>query len=169
MSTNTENLVLTDVQIRQKIRRIAYEIYENNYSEKELILAGIIDHGYELARCIADMLTEISPIKVKLIHIDLDKLAPTQSEITLDCKIEDVKNKVVILVDDVLNTGRTLAYSLKPFLNVKIKRLEIAVLVNRSHTQFPMYSKYTGYELATTINEHVKVDLKGKKYSVILQ
>ncbi len=169
MSTSTENLVLTDVQIRQKIRRIAYEIYENNYNEKELILAGIVDHGYELARCIADMLTEISPLKVKLIHIDLDKLAPTQSEISLDCDIEEVKNKVVILVDDVLNTGRTLAYSLKPFLNVKIKRLEIAVLVNRSHTQFPMSSKYTGYELATTINEHVNVNLKGKKYSVILQ
>ncbi|MEJ2005218.1 MAG: phosphoribosyltransferase family protein [Cyclobacteriaceae bacterium] len=168
MSTD-ENLVLNDVQIRQKIRRIAYEIYENNYDEKELIVAGIVDHGYELARLIADVLEEISPLKVKLIHIDLDKLAPTQSEIVLDCETDSLKNKVIILVDDVLNTGRTLAYSLKPFLKIKVKRLEIAVLVNRSHTQFPMSSKYTGYELATTINEHVKVDLKGKKFSVILQ
>lgn len=169
MSNVNGNLILNDVQIRRKIRRIAYEIYENNYNEKEVIIAGICEQGYALAQLIADQVGQVSPLKVKLIHIDLDKLAPTQSEISLDCKERDLLNKVIILVDDVLNTGRTLAYSLKPFLKVKVKRLEIAVLVNRSHTQFPMSTQYTGYELSTTINDHVKVDLSGKNLSVFLQ
>jgi pyrimidine operon attenuation protein/uracil phosphoribosyltransferase len=169
MSENGKNIILNDVQIRRKIRRMAYEIYENNYNEKEVVLAGIVDHGYELARQLSEALAEISPLDVKLIHITLDKSAPTQSTIELDHDIAGLKNKVIILVDDVLNTGRTLAYSLKPFLTIKIKRLEIAVLVNRSHAQFPMSSVYTGYELATTINDHVNVNLKGKKFSVILQ
>ena len=161
--------ILNDEQIRQKIRRIAYEIYENNYGEKELVMAGIVEQGFELARLIAAALEQISPIKVRLIKVNLDKFAPTQSEISLDCDEKELKNKSIVLVDDVLNTGRTLAYSLKPFLKVKVKRLEIAVLVNRSHTQFPVSTQYTGYELATTINEHVKVELGNQKLSVFLQ
>ena len=164
-----EELILTEETIRQKIRRMAFEIYENNFQEKEIILAGIYDKGYILADFIKKELEEISPIKATKIKVDLDKFAPLQSEITLDCDPKVLKNKAVILIDDVLNTGRTIAYSLKPFLNVKVKKIEVAVLVNRSHSTFPILCKYTGYELATTINEHVEVILSGPKLAVYLR
>lgn len=160
----TETLILTEDQIDQKIKRIAFEIFENNFKEKEIILAGIYDKGYELADLLAKALEKIASFKVRLIAVKLDKFAPTQSNITLDCKEKDLANKCIVLIDDVLNTGRTIAYSLKPFLNIKVKKIETAVLVNRSHTQFPISCEYTGYKLSTTLNEHVDVQLnKGQK------
>ncbi len=164
-----KSLILTDDQVRKKIKRIAFEIYENNFKEKELVLAGIMDKGYALAEMLEKALGEVSDIKLTLIGIKLDKFKPTQSEISLTCELEDLKNKTIILIDDVLYTGRTLAYSLKPFLNIRVKKIETAVLVNRSHTQFPISTQYTGYELATSIKEHVEVQLeKGQKAVYLL-
>lgn len=162
-------LILTDEQVRRKIRRMAYEIYENNYTAKEIILAGIMDQGYELAKLLSNELEDISPLKTTLVSISLDKAKPTQSALELDIDEKSLLNKSVVIVDDVLNTGRTLAYSLKPFLKVKIKRLEVAVLVNRSHAQFPVSARYCGYDLSTTINDHVLVKLSQKKLEVFLQ
>ncbi|UII21816.1 phosphoribosyltransferase family protein [Fulvivirga ligni] len=164
-----KSLILADDQVRQKIKRMAYEIYENNFQEKEVILAGIHEQGYQLAKLLQSDLTKIASFKVSLIGVTLDKFAPTQSDISLDCDTKDIKGKCIVLIDDVMNTGRTMAYSLKPFLNVKVKKIETAVLVNRSHTQFPISTKYAGYELATTINDHVAVELDKNKTAVYLQ
>lgn len=164
-----KGLILTDAQVRQKIKRIAFEVFENNFQEKEIILAGVLDQGYELAQLLKKELEDIAPFQVLLIKVKLDKFAPTQSEITLDCDTKMVKNKCVVLIDDVMNTGRTMAYSLKPFLNIKVKKIETAVLVNRSHTQFPISTQYAGYQLATTINEHVEVQLKSDRKEVFLR
>ena len=131
-------LILNDTEVRRKIRRMAHEIYEHNYKEKELVLAGILEQGYQLAELLAAELKVISPLKVVLVEVALDKAKPTQGTIDLSVEEKSLKNKSIILVDDVLNTGRTLAYSLKPFLKVKVKRLEVAVLVNRSHGEFPI-------------------------------
>ncbi len=161
-------LILAHAQLKQKIRRIAFEIYEQNFKEKVIIVAGIDGQGYVLAKQIVKELENISPAEVKLVKVTLDKLAPQQSEVMLDCEIKEVKKKTIVLVDDVLNTGKTLAYGLKPFLNIEVKKIEIAVLVNRSHANFPIYPMYTGYELATTINDHVEVIL-GKESAVYLK
>jgi pyrimidine operon attenuation protein/uracil phosphoribosyltransferase len=80
-----------------------------------------------------------------------------------------LRNKVIVLLDDVLNTGRTLAYSLKPFLNVEIKKLHTAVLVDRNHKQFPIAADYIGYALSTTIQEHIEVVLEdNERFGVYL-
>ncbi|MEM9298629.1 MAG: phosphoribosyltransferase family protein [Bacteroidota bacterium] len=163
----SRTLILNEVQIQQKIKRIAFEIYENNFKEKELVIAGVKDQGYKLAELICIALKDICPIKPILISITLDKLKPTQSEILFSEKIDRCKNKSILLVDDVLNTGRTLAYSLKPFLKVRVKKIEVAVLVNRSHTEFPISAKYTGFELSTSIMEHVQVVLEEKESSAV--
>ena len=157
---NKKNLILNDNQVRQKLKRMAYEIVENNFNEKEIILAGIWLQGYKVAELIKNELDKIAQFSIVLLKIELDKELPTQSEIRLDKTIDIVENKVVIIIDDVLNTGRTMAYSLKPFLNLKVKKIETASLVNRSHTAFPLSSTYTGYELSTTINNHVLVEMK---------
>ncbi|MCU0356602.1 MAG: phosphoribosyltransferase [Cyclobacteriaceae bacterium] len=160
--------ILDQAQVKQKIRRMAFEIYEENFREKVIIMAGIDGQGYVLAKMLTKELEAISPAEIRLVKVTLDKQAPQQSEVTLDCEIKDVRKKSIVLVDDVLNTGRTLAFGLKPFLSTEVKKIETAVLVNRSHTNFPIYPMFTGYQLATTINDHVEVVL-GKESSVYLR
>jgi pyrimidine operon attenuation protein/uracil phosphoribosyltransferase len=162
------SLILDAVQVKQKIRRMAHEIFEHNFNEKVIVIAGIEGQGYVLARLLIKEVESISPIKTILVKVTLDKSAPQQTEVTLDYKLRDLEKKCIILVDDVLNTGRTFAYGLKPFLNIEVKKIETAVLVNRSHTLFPIYPQYTGYELATTIRDHVEVTL-GKEKAVYVR
>ena len=123
--------------------------------------------GKVLAQRLAAELSAISPIHVIIVKVLMDKQSPLKSEITLDVKPDELKKKNVVLVDDVLNTGRTLAHGMKPFLAIEIKKIEVAVLVNRSHTLFPVQPNYTGYELSTTLSDHVEVVL-GKKSAVYL-
>ena len=98
----------------------------------------------------------------------LNKLAIIQSEVKLDVAIKDIKKKCIVIIDDVLNTGRTLAYAFKPFLELEVKKIEVAVLVNRSHTLYPVQPTYTGYQLGTTLTDHVEVKL-GKDAAVYLR
>ena len=161
-------MILDGAQVKQKIRRIAFEIYENNFKEKTIVIAGVDGQGYVLAKLLAKEIESISTIEAKLVKVSLDKLAPQQGEVILDCDVKEVRKKSIILVDDVLNTGRTLAYGLKPFLDIEVKKIETAVLVNRSHANFPIYPQYTGYVLATTIKDHVEVVL-GKESAVYLK
>jgi pyrimidine operon attenuation protein/uracil phosphoribosyltransferase len=163
-----KNLILDATQIRQKIKRMAFEIYEHNVREKSIVIAGIEGQGYILAKLLSKEVESISTLKTTLVKVSLDKAIPQQSEVILDCDLKVIRKKCIILVDDVLNTGRTFAYGLKPFLNIEVKKIEIAVLVNRSHTLFPIYPQYTGYELATTLTEHVEVVL-GKENAVYLK
>lgn len=161
-----KTLVLNTVQIQQKIRRMAFEVYGNNAKEKLLILAGIEGQGHVFAKILAKEIKAIAGIEVQVVKVSVDKLAETQSEVAIDAT-SSFKKKVVILVDDVLNSGRTLAYAMKPFLETGVKKMEVAVLVNRSHTLFPITPTYTGYELSTTLTDHVEVKL-GKDASVHL-
>lgn len=165
--TATRTQVLDHNQVRQKIRRMAFQIYESNFSEKSLVIAGIDGQGYALAREIARELGEVSPLKSALARVLINKDTPEVGEVTLNIEASQVKKKVVILVDDVLNSGRTLAYGMKPFLSMEVKKIEVAVLVNRSHPKFPIQPQYTGYELSTTLSEHVTVVL-GEKSVVYL-
>ena len=165
--TLKKNLVLEDAQVRQKIRRMAYEIFENNFDEKIIVLAGVAGQGYALAQLLEKELLTISPLQVITAKVMVDKEAPQKSDVSLDMNLDDLKKKVIVLIDDVLNTGRTLAYGMKPFLSIEVKKIEVAVLVNRSHPLFPVQPNYTGYELSTTLTDHVEVVL-GKKSAVYL-
>lgn len=160
-------LVLNHKQIHQKITRIAYEIYERNVKEEELIFAGLTGMGYAFAELLIKKMEEISPIRIKLIKVLLDKVDPKVGEVGLS---EDVplRDRAVVMVDDVLNTGKTLAYGMGPFLEAGVRKMEVAVLVNRSHKLFPVAPDYTGYDLATTLSEHITVKLDPKESTVHL-
>ncbi|SEJ49545.1 pyrimidine operon attenuation protein / uracil phosphoribosyltransferase [Dyadobacter koreensis] len=158
-SITTHRQILTSLQTRQKIRRIAFEIYEQNFEEKEIILAGIVGEGYEFAKVLSQELKSISPLDVKLIELRFDKTINQQSEIHFDDDTVQVENQVVVVVDDVLNTGRTLAFALEPFLKVQMKKVQVAVIVDREHHKFPISADYVGYSLSTTISERVEVIL----------
>lgn len=166
MSEN-QSLVLNHRQIGQKITRMAYEIYERNSSEEEIFFAGISGMGKIFADLLAEKLQSISPLRASVMEVILDKNSLVQGEVRLSSN-SNLENKCLILVDDVLNTGKTLAYALKPFLEIPIKKMELAVLVNRSHKLFPVSADYTGLELSTTLNEHIAVDLTKESYTVHL-
>ena len=158
--SDTKNLILNRQQTLQKIRRMTYQIYENNLDESEIIFAGVQDRGYLLAKLLYSDFQQIADIPAHLISVTLDKFAPTQSEVRLDCEIDFVRNKTLILIDDVLNTGRTFAYTLRPFLKTEIKKLQTAVLVDRGgHKLFPLSADYSGFELSTTLRQHIHVEL----------
>lgn len=159
MKTKEATQILNKEQTIQKINRISHEILERNFSENEIVLAGVDPSGCILSDMIAAKLKSISDITISQISVTLDKNAPLQSEITLNCDLSTISKKVVILVDDVLNTGRTLAYSFKPFLSADVKKLQVAVVVDRDHKTFPVHADYVGYSLSTTLQEHIKVVL----------
>lgn len=143
----------------QKIKRIAFEIYEQNFEEKEIILAGIAGQGYNFAVAIAQFLSEISAQKISLAKLSLDKSKTTQPDIKIESDVDTFENKTIVIADDVLNTGRTLAFCLRPFLSIPTKKIQVAVLVDRNHPLFPISADYVGYALSTTISDHVKVSL----------
>lgn len=162
-------LILNEQQIQQKINRIAYQILEDNITEKEIVLAGIWDRGYKIALRLQKVLAEISELHVILVKIELDKNA---SKLTATAEPEPakVKNKVIILVDDVLNSGKTLAYGFGVFLNTPHKKIRTVVLVDRSHKIFPISTDYVGLQMATVLKEHVDVviDVDGQTDGVYL-
>ena len=157
-------LILNKAQIAQKIRRMAYEIYEQNYEEKNLVLAGIDSMGLKLSELIKKELEEISELSIHLVRIDIDKEASSQPQVELS-NLPKKDDFALIIVDDVLNSGRTLIYALDPFLKMNLKKIQTAVLVNRSHNKFPIAVDYKGLELGTTIQEHIEVQLDKKDCS----
>ncbi|KPQ16317.1 phosphoribosyltransferase family protein [Algoriphagus formosus] len=159
--------VLNDKQIRQKITRMAFEIYERNLHTKGVVFAGVTGMGLILSELLAKELSHISELQVEQLEVQLDKSDVANSKISLSQNL-DLTGKSLILVDDVLNTGRTVAYAMKPFLQEEISKMELAVLVNRAHGLFPLRPDYTGFELSTTLNEHIRVDLSSSSYSVHL-
>lgn len=163
----TTTHILNHRQIEQKIRRMAYQIYESNSNEQEIILAGIMSSGYELAQKIEKDLTAISPIKVQLCQVKIDKKNPLSTPVESSLKREEFENKVVVLADDVLNSGSTLIYGAKFFLEVPLKKLQTLVLVDRSHKSYPIQTNFKGISLSTSLSETVKVSF-GKEYKVEL-
>ncbi|MBL4715383.1 MAG: phosphoribosyltransferase [Bacteroidetes bacterium] len=162
MATGTIQL-LDHHQIDQKINRIAYQIYESNYKEKEIVLAGIAPRGIIVAKMLSERLAAISTIKIHILNIDIDETDPAKSKVSESNLEKTINNKVVILVDDVLNTGRTLTYGLGYFLNYSCKKIQTAILVDRNHKKFPIAADFVGLSLATTLQEHVNVKFNKKE------
>ena len=139
---------------------MAYEILENNIDEEMIILAGIRESGRVVARNIQKMLGEISSLKTELITITLDKREP--KEVVLN-KSFDITGKVIGVIDDVANSGKTLLYALKPFLEFQPKKIQTLVLVDRKHKAFPVQADYVGLSIATTLQEHIYVEVNNEE------
>jgi len=144
-------------KITAKLKRIAYEIVEKNYDEQELYLLGIKQRGTVMANILAEHIRAISGIKVILNTVFIEKRNPLEEDIDLAKKVKELNEKVVILVDDVADTGRTLCYAIKPLLNYLPKKIQVAVLIDRMHKLFPIQADYVGVQLSTNLNEYVKV------------
>ena len=157
-SVHTKTEILDAEAVRRKIRRMALQVAEQNAGEKEVIIAGIVGNGETVAQCIADELKKISSFKTTVVTIQLNKRA--LGEVTLQPSL-DIDQQIIIIADDVANTGKTMFYALKPFLNASPKKIQTLALVERSHKLFPIQTDYTGLSIATTLQEHITVETEG--------
>jgi pyrimidine operon attenuation protein/uracil phosphoribosyltransferase len=167
MKTNPSHIILNAEQIQQKTKRMAYQILEDHLNEDELILVGVQKSGYAFAEAIATQLESIAQFKISLGNISINKKNPIEA-IQTSLKTEDYQGKAVVIIDDVLNSGATLIYAVKHFLEVPLKQLKTAVLVDRSHKRFPVKADYKGLSLSTSLQETVQVEF-GKKARVVLK
>ncbi len=152
--------ILSKAVVEKKMIRMAYEILENNLDEESIVLAGIKENGVVMAQSIFHQLNKICDKKIELIIVSLNKKLP--AEVVIDSPI-DFNDKVIILIDDVANSGKTLLYALKPFIQFHPKKIQTLVLVERSHKKFPVSPDYVGLSIATTIAEHIYVKVEGKE------
>ncbi|MCF6350998.1 MAG: phosphoribosyltransferase [Flavobacteriaceae bacterium] len=153
----SKSIILTNEQIKHKIKRIAYQIYENNVTEKEIIIAGIVDNGYIFAEKLKKELKKICKIKIQLCQVTVNKKQPIKNNIKTSLKPEQYTDLSLVLVDDVLNSGATLIYAVKHFLDTPLKQFKTAVLVNRDHKKYPIKADFKGISLSTSIQEHITV------------
>lgn len=152
--------ILNEQQIKQKITRLAYEIAEQHTGESDLILAGINNNGLHFARLIYDSLSKIISGNIIVANLRINPADPLSSPITIDLPPQSLQGKCIIITDDVANTGRTIYYALKPLLEVLPKKVEVAVLVDRTHKHFPVLVNYVGLSLATTLMENIDVRIR---------
>ncbi|MFS4494752.1 phosphoribosyltransferase family protein [Maribacter sp. 2308TA10-17] len=163
-----QNKILSHQQIQHKVRRIAYQIYEANVDETEIVLAGIDGGGLSFAKKIQSVLQNITKANILLCKVSMDKSNPLESGVKTSITEEEYLNKSIVLIDDVLNSGTTLIYGVQHFLKTPLKQLKTAVLVNRNHKKYPVKADYKGISLSTSLQEHVKVEFKAKNDSVSL-
>jgi pyrimidine operon attenuation protein/uracil phosphoribosyltransferase len=152
-----KNYILSPEVAARKLKRMAFEILENNFGETRFILAGIRESGTAIAKKIQDLLKEIAGMPTELITVSLDKKNP--GEVTLSHHPE-MQDRVIILIDDVCNSGKTLLYAIKPFLDSHPKKIQTLVLVERSYNAFPVKPDYVGLSVATTLQEHIYVEVE---------
>ncbi|MES2589696.1 MAG: phosphoribosyltransferase family protein [Bacteroidota bacterium] len=151
-------IVLNHTQIQQKISRIAHEIIENTFDEKKIFIAGICGNGFLIAKEIQEIIKTNSEIETSIFEISLDKENPLSSEIKASFDISSFKNEYLILVDDVVNSGKTMQYALTKILENPTKNIKTVALVDRTHRRFPIKCDYVGLTLSTTIKNRVEVD-----------
>lgn len=141
----------------RKLQRMAYEIAERNTGVHSLVLAGVHENGMHIAVLLQGMLAAIGLRTADIVEIQLDKRHPTTVTLSKDIPID---GQTIILVDDVANSGKTLLYALKPFLQKHPARIQTLVLVDRAHKAFPMQPDYVGLSLSTTLQEHIFVEVE---------
>lgn len=153
----TKTLVLSQDEVVLKIQRIAWEIYEKHFEAEKIILVGIANSGYWLAQELQAVLKSITNQEVVLIEMEIHKKDPLNNPCRLNADIGSLKNQSVVLIDDVLNSGRVLMYGAKHLLDQPLKKLTTAVLIDRNHKRFPIKADVKGLSLSTSLNEHVEV------------
>jgi pyrimidine operon attenuation protein/uracil phosphoribosyltransferase len=165
----TSSLILDNESVNKKIDRITHQIIEENFNEKELIIIGVSKNGFLIAEKITKLLNQLNKsLKVDLTELYINKTKPLKESIEIKPNLS-CENKKVILIDDVLNSGRTLMHAAAYVINLGIKKMNTIVLVDRRHRLFPIKADWVGLTLSTTIQEHIRVDFKKGNILVYLE
>ncbi|MCH8545850.1 MAG: phosphoribosyltransferase [Cryomorphaceae bacterium] len=163
MQTPT-GLIMDASRIKRSLTRMAWQIYENHHLEEQVILAGIQGRGVDVMQRLADILEEIATFSVKRVIVDIDKSEPWTSDVVFkELDFTLLSSVPIVLVDDVLNSGKTIIYAMSPLIRHEMKKLSLAVLVDRSHKRFPLQGNVVGLRLSTSSHEHVRVSFTGEE------
>tara|TARA_B100000927_G_C16444778_1_gene461301 strand:+ start:478 stop:978 length:501 start_codon:yes stop_codon:yes gene_type:complete len=161
------NKIKDGLAIKSSVKRIAYQIYENNIDEKSIVIVGIGNPGKIFRNLIGNSIKSICDLNLIFVSLTIKK-KKLLNVVESDISLEEIKNKSIIIVDDVLNTGSTLIYAVSYFLKIPVKKIQTAVMVNRSHKKFPIKADFKGISLSTSVNEHISVILEGNEIGVYL-
>ena len=161
-------IVLTKTQIDQKITRLAHQIIENSYGESHIFIGGICGNGKILANALGEIIKSNSNLELTIFEINLHKDQPLQHEINLSIDSESLKDSFIVLVDDVLNSGKTMQYALMKLLQKPVKAIKTVSLVDRRHRRYPIKADFVGITLTTTLQERVEMDLTQDDYFAYL-
>lgn len=157
------NCILTSEQAELSIRRIAYQILEDNSDRERIIIAGVMSNGNKVAKSISKVLRSISNIEVTNCQININKKNP-RNNIETSINGPECEKQSVVIVDDVLHTGSTLIYAVRHFLQFSLAQCKVAVLINRNHKKFPIKADYKGISLSTSMLEHVEIVCKNDTF-----
>lgn len=160
-------LILDSRKVKQKLQRMALQIHERNHDQR-IILVGIQGGGFQLTSMLAAFLKEFSGKDHAIHSISIDKSNPLNSEPQTDISIDLLKNAVIILIDDVQNSGKTMMYAIRHFLQFEVQSIQTCVLVDRGHNRFPVHSDFVGLSLSTTLQNHVSVEFTESEAEVYL-
>jgi pyrimidine operon attenuation protein/uracil phosphoribosyltransferase len=152
------NNILSHEEIKQKITRLAHQVLENCFEEPVIYIGGICGNGSLLANEIQRIMLENSDQTIHVFDINVNKDEPWE-KITLSIDEKELKNGYIILVDDVLNSGKTMQYALVKFLERPTKSIKTVALVDRTHRRYPIKADFVGISLSTTLKERVEVEL----------
>ncbi len=167
-STPTGEAVILDAErIERCIQRIARQILEDHHAALRLAITAIDGQGTVMARRLVDALEAICDVPVHGFTVSMDKDAPLSHPIVLtdrhgqDANRGLLEGATVIVVDDVLNSGRTLLHAVATLLPTRPKGIAACVLVDRIHRRFPVRADYVGMSLSTNLKAHIDVRLSG--------
>ena len=162
------NYILQHKQIEEKINRLAHEILENTFEEPVLFIGGISGNGSLLAQSLSDIIKQNTRQQIVVFDLVVDKENPWDHPIQLSIAESELKNGYIILVDDVLNSGKTMQYALVKLLERPTKSIKTVALVDRTHRRYPIKADFVGLSLSTTLKERVEVSLSPNNYQAYL-
>ncbi|HTO37879.1 MAG TPA: phosphoribosyltransferase family protein [Brumimicrobium sp.] len=163
-----KTIVLDERQINQKLDRIAYQIYEDTFEEESILLVGIHGNGIKIAKVLKELLEKIGQQEITVCEMIIDKKKPLDHPITTDVDMNDYQGQPIILIDDVINSGRTMQYALMELLKYLPKKLKTVALVDRKHRNFPIRCDYEGLTLSTTLQDRIEVEFEGNKKAYLV-
>ncbi len=152
--------ILDHRQIEQKIVRIAHEIIEALFDIQHVHVVGIVGNGVVLAEKLTEEMKKISPQQFSFSTLELDKESPLSSGI-LHHGGQPLQGATIVLVDDVINSGKTIQYALNHLLLQPVHQVKTVTLVDRKHRRFPIHADFVGLQLSTTMQERVEVSFDG--------
>lgn len=152
-----KKIILNKINIETKLQRMAFEVAESMNNTHDLVIIGIKENGFIMAKKMEASLKMLLQNKIILLQIVINKQLP--QHILLNEEV-DFNNKNILLIDDVCNSGKTLLYALKPFLGFYPSKIEILVLVDRIYKQFPVTPNFVGLSVATTLEDYIEVTVE---------
>ena len=160
--------ILTGQEIQQKLVRLAHQMIENIWDQEIIYIGGIVGNGYIMAKELTTIIMANSSVQVNCFEIIINKDQPWSEAIVLSIDQSLLKNATIFLVDDVLNSGKTMQYALVKFLEQPTKSIKTVAMVDRKHRRYPIKADFVGLSLSTTLSDRVEILKHENDYEAFL-